>query len=469
MSTGQKSATFYAVYTAQVLGAASKRLELVLEQFKTLEAFYRATPEECKRLGLLSTAQLARKKSLRDENILEILRYCEYNNIRVLTRESTEFIYRLRAIEFPPLVLYARGKPLRDAPAVGIVGTRHPTEFGCKSAYSLAARLSLSGFTVVSGGALGVDTMAHYGALNAGGQTVMVLGCGHDSRYLTVQNRLRRAAEQNGTVLSELPPKTMPSRYTFPIRNRIISALSDCVAVVEAGEHSGALITAGYAMEQGRELFAVPGNIGVSQYQGSNVLIRDGAIPLISADDIVQTYAPVYDEIHPSAKLSPAIKQGYYRVENAYCAYLSFAPRRAKKSGARGAKPNAPAAQSSPEKANRFANPGGEQANPLPQKGSVNEKGSRPQNGLKQEKSSRPKNGPVLTAQHPVGRVAVPSGLSCAAATVLSAFQNRVELTDVLSERAGVKGSELIIALSELELMGCIRAVPVGRYELLEQ
>lgn len=470
MSTGQKSVTFYAVYTAQVLGAASKRLELVLEQFKTLEAFYRATPEECKRLGLLSTAQLARKNSLRDENILEILRYCEYNNIRVLTRESTEFIYRLRAIEFPPLVLYARGKPLRDAPAVGIVGTRHPTEFGCKSAYSLAARLSLSGFTVVSGGALGVDTMAHYGALNAGGQTVMVLGCGHDSRYLTVQNRLRRAAEQNGTVLSELPPKTMPSRYTFPIRNRIISALSDCVAVVEAGEHSGALITAGYAMEQGRELFAVPGNIGVSQYQGSNVLIRDGAIPLISADDIVQTYAPVYDEIHPSAKLSPAIKQGYYRVENAYRAYLSFAPLRAKKGGARAAKGEAlTPPQSRVENGKEPARPGGDQATPLPQKGSVNEKGSQPQNGLKQEKSSRPKNGPVLTAQHPVGRVAVPSGLSCAAATVLSAFQNRVELTDVLSERAGVKGSELIVALSELELMGCIRAVPVGRYELLEQ
>lgn len=468
MSTGQKSATFYAVYTAQVLGAASKRLELVLEQFKTLEAFYRATPEECKRLGLLSTAQLARKKSLSDENILEILRYCEYNNIRVLTRESAEFIYRLRAIEFPPLVLYARGKPLKDLPAVGIVGTRHPTEFGCKSAYSLAARLSLSGFTVVSGGALGVDTMAHYGALNAGGQTVMVLGCGHDSRYLTVQNRLRRKAEQNGTVLSELPPKTMPSRYTFPIRNRIISALSDCVAVVEAGERSGALITAGYAMEQGRELFAVPGNIGVSQYQGSNVLIRDGAIPLISADDIVQTYAPVYDEIHPSAKLSPAIKQGYYRVENAYRAYLSFTPQRAQKGAPRGAKPNAPAAQSSPEKANRFADPGGEQAAPLPQKGPANPKGPQPPNALKQEKSAQPQNGPALTAQ-PVGRVAVPPGLSHAAGAVLSAFQNRVELTDVLGERAGVKGSELIIALSELELMGCIRAVPVGQYELLEQ
>lgn len=442
MSENQQATAFYAVYMAEVMGVASKRFELVTEQFKTPEAFYNATPEECKRLKLLTAAQLERKKSIADKHILEILKYCEDNNIRVLTRESSEFLYRLRAIEFPPLVLYARGRPLTEGPAVGIVGTRHPTEFGCKSAYSLAARLSLSGFTVVSGGALGVDTMAHYGALNAGGPTVMVLGCGHDSHYLTAQNPLRCLTEQNGTVLSELPPKTMPSRFTFPIRNRIISALSDCVAVVEAGERSGALITAGYAMEQGRELFAVPGNIGVSQYQGSNVLIRDGAIPLITADDIVETYAPIYSEVHHSEKLNHRIQQGYYKVEQSYRAYLSFEPGRAKKA-AQG--PAGSGGAQKPQRAKRAERATGAHST-----------------GRSGGTAPEPQNGPALNQT-------APQGLSKAAAAVFLAFKSKIELTDVLGSRAALKGSELIVALSELELLGYIRAVPVGQYELLER
>lgn len=423
MNTAKKDARFFAVYTAEVLGVASKRLEAVLAHFGTPENFYRATAEECRKQKLLTPTQLARKNSLRDENILEILNYCDYNNIRILTRESGEYLYRLQAIEFPPLVLYARGCPLKEGPAVGIVGTRHPTEFGCKSAYSLAARLSLGGFSVVSGGALGVDTMAHYGTLMAGGNTVMVLGCGHDSRYLSVQTKLRRLVEKSGTVLSEFSPKTMPSRYTFPIRNRIISALSDCVAVVEAGEHSGALITAGYAMEQGRELFAVPGNINLSQYQGSNVLIRDGAIPLMSAADIIETYAPIYEEVHPAPELSPKIRREYSNIEREYRSYLSYTPKE------RGA-------------------------------------AAKRQPAVPQVQAPKPKN-TVLPPEQPFQRPAVPQGLSAAAAAVYAAFSQKTEQTDILSERSGICGSAMIAALSELEFMGCIRAVPVGQYELI--
>lgn len=422
MSVAKKDERFFSVYMAEVLGVASKRQEAVLTHFGTPENFYRATAEECRLHKLLTPAQLTRKESLRDEKVFEILNYCNHNNIRILTRESSEYLYRLQTIEFPPLVLYARGRALTEGPAVGIVGTRHPTEFGCKSAYSLAARLSLSGFTVVSGGALGVDTMAHYGTLTAGGNTVMVLGCGHDSRYLSVQTKLRRLVEKNGTVLSEFPPKTMPSRYTFPIRNRIISALSDCVAVVEAGERSGALITAGYAMEQGRELFAVPGNINLSQYQGSNVLIRDGAIPLISAADIIETYAPIYEEVHLSSELSLKIRREYYNIEREYRSYLNYTPakeRAVKK----------PAASSFKKEAKAGS-------------------GKTPQN-------------------QPFCRPAAPQGLSAAAAAVYVAFLQKTEQIDILSERSGICGSAMIAALSELEFMGCIRAVPVGQYELI--
>lgn len=434
-----KDAKFYAVYAALVLDIGGRKTDLLFEKFGSCENFYRATPEQCCKALKLGKRQSERKQNLTDADVFEILQYCEQHKIRVITREDEEFLYRLRAIENAPLVLYLRGRKLNDGPSIGIVGTRHPTEFGCKAAYSLAAKLSCSGFTVVSGGALGIDSLAHYGAIKAGGNTVMVLGCGIDSTYLSGQQNLRRLTEQNGTLLSELPPKASPMLGSFPVRNRLISAMSNGVAIVEAGEKSGALITAGYAMEQGRELFAVPGSIDVAEYRGSNVLIREGATPLISVEDITEVYATAYPEVHSPTQLPNKVKSDYYKVVGDYL--YNIVGDKAKTA-------------QKVQQTNRANQPPKKTANPAEQ------------NALLQQKTAqtdKPQNTPTVpeAVKRPL------SGCSQNAAAVYAAFEKQTEVTDLLSSRSGITGGAFIAALSELEILGYIQAVPVGRYKII--
>ena len=274
-----------------ILGAGSHNFPEIIETFGDIEKINALTYNEWAESKLLKPAQLARVKNVPAEVIYETIKYCKLNDIRIITPEDSEYHPNFKYIEDLPVLLYARGQKIdTSAPHFAIVGARDSTDFGKKAAYSLGAKLALSGFTVVSGGALGVDCMAHMGALNAGGKTIVVLGCGIDANYLMAQVSVRQRAEKSGTVISEFPPKTPTSVYTFPVRNRIISALSSGVAVIEAGKKSGALITANCAIEQGKELFAVPGNINARQYEGTNDLLRDGAIPLVRVEDIVLAY-----------------------------------------------------------------------------------------------------------------------------------------------------------------------------------
>jgi DNA processing protein len=211
---------------------------------------------------------------------------CAMAGIRVIPLGAEDYPEALRAVPDAPLVLYIAGVnvPLEDS--VAVVGSRAPTQPGKEFAGELAQDLAAAGWTVVSGMARGIDAAAHEGALRGGGKTVAVLGCGVDVVYPPEAGRLRARILEQGALMSEYPPGTPPLPRHFPARNRIISGISRGVVVVEAPSRSGALITARLALDQGREVMAVPGNPLFPHTAGSNRLIREGADPVTGAGDV---------------------------------------------------------------------------------------------------------------------------------------------------------------------------------------
>ena len=207
---------------------------------------------------------------------------------RVVDILSESYPKLLLEIPDPPPYLYLVGELAGSEPAVAIVGSRRATQYGLCTATRLARDLAACGVTVVSGMARGIDTAAHWGAVKAGGRSIAVLGCGIDVVYPPENGALSRAIAQQGGLLSEFPLGSVPLAENFPRRNRIISALSLGVVVVEAGEKSGSLITARFALEQGREVFAVPGNVTCAGSRGVNGLIKEGAKLVERVEDILE-------------------------------------------------------------------------------------------------------------------------------------------------------------------------------------
>ena len=213
--------------------------------------------------------------------------------ITLVCYSDASYPERLRAIADPPPLLYVKGELSSvDDKAVAIVGSRSASDYGRRVARDLARGLAGAGFTVVSGMARGIDGMAHEAALNSGGRTIAVLGSGVERAYPPEHDKLYRRVSANGAVISELPIGTRPMAFNFPARNRLISGLSLGVVVVEATEKSGSLITASLAVEQGREVFAVPGEVGSSRSRGAHRLIRQGAKLVETVDDILEEIAP---------------------------------------------------------------------------------------------------------------------------------------------------------------------------------
>ena len=207
-----------------------------------------------------------------------------------IARSDARFPPRLKAIFDPPPALYLRGSgdpELLSRRAVAVVGARSCSPYGAQVARMLGSELGAAGLVVVSGLARGIDGEAHRGALDGGGTTVGVLGCGIDRDYPAANAALSRRMEEGGLVVSEYEPGVEPAPWRFPARNRIIAGLCEAVVVVEARERSGALITADFALEEGREVFAVPGEITSALSVGSNALLRLGATPLTRAGDVL--------------------------------------------------------------------------------------------------------------------------------------------------------------------------------------
>ena len=272
-----------------VRGIGPARLRMLIDAFGDVERAWHAPAEALYRVGL-------DRRSL--ENLLETrarvdldreVRRVAAVGAHILTWEDEGYPKLLAEIPDPPPVLYVRGelKP-EDAWAVAVVGTRRASTYGREVTRRLVSVLAQSGVTIVSGLARGVDAVAHQTALEAGGRTIAVLGCGIDLVYPPEHRELARRIAAQGALVSEYPLGTQPEPGNFPPRNRIISGLSLGVVITEAGRDSGALITADYAAEQGRDVFAVPGSILSAGCAGTNRLIQDGAKPVLDAADILQ-------------------------------------------------------------------------------------------------------------------------------------------------------------------------------------
>ncbi|MEA3459824.1 MAG: DNA-processing protein DprA, partial [Chloroflexota bacterium] len=272
-----------------VQGIGPVRLRRLLDHFGDLEAAWRASSHELQE-ARLDRRSLANLLKTREEISLDKeMEKIERRGIKVLTWEDDAYPARLLNIYDPPPMLYLKGEILpQDEWAVAVVGTRGATVYGKEAAREIAGGLARNGITVVSGLARGIDSQAHRAALEAGGRTIAVFGSGIDIVYPPRNRKLAERIIKRGALLTEYPLGTPPEGSNFPPRNRIISGLCLGVVVVEAGERSGALITADYALSQGRDVFAVPGNIFRKKSVGTNKLIREGAIPVLSIQDILE-------------------------------------------------------------------------------------------------------------------------------------------------------------------------------------
>ena len=289
----------YWIWFQQALGYGSSRTEQLLNAFDgSAQAVYQADWSSLQQKGLLTRKQLESMNGFRLEQAQAIIDNCARIGCRAIAANSAEYPEALRETYGHPLVLYVLGdlSCLNGRLAIGMVGTRRSSEYGRRVADLLSRELAACGAVVVSGMAAGIDTVAHTGALKGNGKTVAVLGCGVDVTYPPQNETLKDLIAQNGAVVSEFPPGTQPDGPNFPIRNRIISGLSQGVVVVEGRRRSGSLITAGHALAQGRDVFAVPGSVFDVGSVGPHWLIAQGAIPVTCTRDILEEYLTVYPD-----------------------------------------------------------------------------------------------------------------------------------------------------------------------------
>lgn len=286
----------YWVWLSEVRGLTNRSKLLLLDYFGTPENIYYADEDEYRLVEGIEPRQLAllAEKSL--EGADRILGACARLGLRLLTMQDADYPVRLRNIFEPPCLLYVKGSlpTIDEEVAVAMVGTRRASPYGIETAEKLAYGLCRQGAVVISGAAAGVDSASHRGALRAGGRTIAVLGNGLDVVYPAENEWLYRDIAASGALISEYPPGTAAEAWHFPVRNRIISALSLGTIVVEAPEKSGALITANTALEQGRDVFAVPGPIDAPLSRGCNRLIADGAGLVSESWDILREYQAMY-------------------------------------------------------------------------------------------------------------------------------------------------------------------------------
>lgn len=279
----------YWVGFSEISGIGRVRISQLREHFGSLQDAWKAPEGKLKQAGLdsrsIDTLVLLRPKISLDAEMEKLERY----KVKVLIYEDTSYPARLKEIYDYPPVLYVRGNlPSQDEPSLAIVGTRRPTIYGRQVTEEVVTDLVQSGITIVSGLARGIDSVAHRAALDAGGETIAVFASGLDIVYPAENAKLAQAIMEHGALISEYPLGVKPRAENFPLRNRIMSGLSLGVLVVEAGERSGALITAFQALEQNREVFAIPGSILSPASKGTNHLIQEGARLVRNCADILE-------------------------------------------------------------------------------------------------------------------------------------------------------------------------------------
>ncbi|HOW42049.1 MAG TPA: DNA-processing protein DprA [Candidatus Omnitrophota bacterium] len=270
----------------------SVRLNKLLERFTTPGNILQSSPHELQQVMGIGPAIAGHICSIRESEIKKELSAAAALGLSVVSLDHPDYPHHLKHIPDPPLVIYVKGAfSCADACAIAIVGSRRPSLYGGEAAERFGRELSMRKVTVVSGMAKGIDTSAHNGALKAKGRTIAVMGSGFGQIYPPENRRLAERIAENGAVISEFPVGMQPLKQNFPCRNRIISGLSLGVLVVEAARNSGALITAQYALEQNRDVFALPGRIDSLTSCGPHDLIKQGAKLVTCAEDIIEEYA----------------------------------------------------------------------------------------------------------------------------------------------------------------------------------
>jgi len=417
--------TIYWIWLQEVLGVGSNLLHPVVNLFQNPEQLYKATPAQRERCGLFTAVELSRINKTDLKNAYSQLKLCAELYIDILTPESEEYPVLLKNIPNSPAVLYCWGTlPNMDRElGVAMVGTRKSTRQGERVAGILADDLASAGAVVVSGGANGIDTSCLHGALNAGGQTVCVLGCGINYNYLMDNMPMRRAIAKRGAVISEYSPNAPPLPHHFPVRNRIMSGISRAVAVIEADAESGALITAHHAADQNRDIYVVKMNPMLPNAQGINILLREGAVAIDSASELLANYVnfPEFtDKIDWDASGASLMDVMLENLPN---------------SGPRpGRKPGRPPVRKS---AKSQGEPQIKQAEVIP------------------HKSEKIPQNPVET--YPKSEIAQKIYDAMVPATL--------HTIDFLQQSTGIPTGDLLAALTEMEIMGDVLAMPGNQYK----
>ncbi len=282
----------YNFWLANIPGFGAIRIDQLLQVFKTAEEIYHADVNSLKHLAMLKEEELDKLVNNREENkIRESYQKLQDRKIRFVTKDDPEYPGRLKEIYGAPFALYVKGSlPPDHRKTLAIIGARDCSAYGMEIAKYLSGAVAREGIAVISGLARGIDSCAHIGALNAGGSTYGVLGCGIDICYPKENINLYMELQKDGGILSEYAPGIQPLAGHFPMRNRIISGLSDGILVIEARKKSGTLITVDIGLEQGKNIYALPGRITDLLSTGCNNLIKMGAKPVTTPEDILEDY-----------------------------------------------------------------------------------------------------------------------------------------------------------------------------------
>lgn len=303
-----RSDNLYWVWLACRLGAANPDFQRLIVRYENPYDIYDADSSDIALTQGLSerTVRVLEDKSLVEAS--DIIAYCARTEVGIIPYSDNRYPNRLRLLKDPPALLYVKGElPDMDSlVCIAVVGTRRMSAYGRECAYRISYELGAAGAAVVSGMALGIDGTAACGAINGKGRTVAVLGSGIDIIYPREHTQLFGHIIVNGAVVTEYPPGTPPAGENFPRRNRIISGMCQGALIIEADAKSGAMITARTASEQGRQIFAIPGNIGEENTEGTNMLIHDGAIVVIDTEDIFNEYTYLYGKSINTARLRAA-------------------------------------------------------------------------------------------------------------------------------------------------------------------
>ena len=282
---------YYLAALNAVYNLSFKKVCLLVEHFGSANKAYEANANALQATGLMIPEKITKILAAREKKYPEKLQaFCEKNKVTILTTEDSDYPLQLKNIQNPPTVLYVKGTMPQTVKAVGVVGSRKATTYGLKVASTFAKDLGMAGLTIISGGARGIDSAAHNGALKTNGKTIAVLGCGIDVVYPYENTELFKQIVRNGAIITEFPPGTGPMAKNFPTRNRIISGLSQGILVVEAARKSGAMITAEFALDEGREVYCVPGSIFSPTSVGTHSLIKQGAKIVQRPEDILEDF-----------------------------------------------------------------------------------------------------------------------------------------------------------------------------------